>query len=58
MAAIAALAAILLMSLFVDALHESIARGEELRSRQAAGTPSFRASAEAIAQSNLLMARR
>lgn len=56
--AIAVVAAILLMSLFVDALHESIARGEDLRSRLAASTPSSAEPVEAVAQANLLMARR
>jgi hypothetical protein len=56
--AIAGVLAIVLLSLFVDALHLSIARGEALRDRLASSSPSAREPIEAVAQANLLMARR
>jgi hypothetical protein len=56
--AIAGVLAIVLLSLFVDALHQSIARGEALRERLASSSPSAREPIEAVAQANLLMARR
>jgi len=61
MAAVATTAgvlAVVLLSLFVDALHQSTARGEALRERLASSAPSAREPIEAAAQANLLMARR
>jgi len=57
---VACVLAVVLLSNFVDALHQSIARGEALREtqRMAGISAEERESGEAIAQANLLMARR